>query len=210
MIQLEKELSWLESLLFVRWCDAAVDFRTASGAAYEQHVHHLKPSHINLTVPETNFEDPELSELFAQMSYEERVLLAMLLAYHLYPGFIDYQLDRYFNVLDRASGLFNQSHRDSYMSLLFRSSLVRGQHAYCFMPTGTLYLTIMAGRNTSLRKELIQKIYTNEMVLFKQNIMRPLPALNGEPLLSNILTIDMPFIYRLITDQKFQPEPIQA
>lgn len=180
--EIKKEIEWVERIIGFRKNNSTDDPRLEEGLQPPV----LDPTHsIYSEFVTTNVE-----------SFEERLLLVLSILPHVDPAFLTVQLDR---------NVFYQRNFQKMESADVIIGKISGEMFKGLLPTGLLYLYLMAGNNMSIRLELIGKIFSNSFYLIHQDIIRPLPVSEAEPILSNVIVMDKGYLLKFITNINIVP-----
>ncbi len=120
---------------------------------------------------------------------DERILLLIALAPHLYPNFFESLIQE---VLPQG-GDFPQF------------GGVRGSSYRGFLPTGETAQFILAGDDFEKRIQL-QKLLLGDSIIVKENIIELEPVKVGEPLMSGRLMMSGEWLHRILTGEELPPK----
>lgn len=169
-VAIEKELKWLADAIAAR-------FRLYFGGEDDtEDLKHISPPDI---IGECFF-STRLRQW--NLSFEERLMLALVLAAWIKPDLLDIFLTK--------NGTIDQVYTD------FGGITAKGNHRG-FLPTGATVLFLLAGADVEMRLSL-ESLLFHRSVLVDQKIIALQPAEPGEPILSGLLTLS-PGFYRQIT-----------
>lgn len=176
---LDREFNWLLEVIRLRMSTLIMPDQPMP---VQRSIYELQPPDFST--------DTSTYALFArQMSFEERIVLALALAPHLRPNLLDVFFARnaqYDRVFTEFGGL-------------------KGKKFSGFLPTGETAVFILAGYDIGMRVSCID-LFRPQHFFTKANILSLSKSENNEPLLSGMLEISDEYLNYFTTARPFKPD----